>query len=117
MWISLLQAQNSKLVCQPSTITHSFRQAIQKSHSFVGSFASITSTTSGVDDAMAYTCTSSDEFTLGDDQGLTFKVESHHFHNPHLHRSLSAYRHHQPRLSPKVPSIQHSLSSELTDNQ
>ena len=113
MWISLLQAQNSKLVCQPSTITHSFRQAIQKSHSFVGSFASITSTTSGVDDVMAHDCTGSNEFTSEDDHGLTFKVETHHFHNPHLHRSLSAYKHYQRQLSPQVPPIQHSLSSEL----
>ena len=102
MWISMLQAQNPKLVCQPSTTTHSFRQAIDKSHSF----ASIDSYTSGVSDGMAYT---SDGYSSGDN-GLTFKVESHQFLTTHLYRSMSAYK-----QQPQVPSVQRSIS-DMTES-
>ena len=100
----MLQAQNPKLVCQPLTTTHSFRQAIEKSHSF----ASINSYTSGVSDGIAY---NSDGYSSADnDGGLTFKVESHHFLTTHLYRSISAYK-----QQPQLPSVQRSVSN-MTDS-
>lgn len=104
MWISMLQAQNPRLVCRPSTTTHSFRQAIEKSNSF----SSINSYTSGVSDGIAY---HSDGYSSGDnDGGLTFKVESHQFLTPHLYRSMSAYK-----QQPQVPSVQRSVS-DMTES-
>ena len=104
MWISMLQAQNPRLVCHPSTTTHSFRQAIEKSHSS----SSINSYTTGVSDGIAY---NSDAYSSGDnDSGLTFKVESHHFLTPHLYRSISAYK-----QQPQIPSVQRSVS-DMTES-
>lgn len=88
MWISMLQAQNPKLVCQPSTTTHNFRQAIEKSHSIEQSL-------SGSIDSISY----------GVMDGRTFKIESHHFYNAHMYRSVSLCC--RPT---QVPSVQHSTS-------
>lgn len=86
MWISMLQAQNPKLVCQPFTTTHSFREAIEKSNS-VGSLKS--SSLGSIDSfncrVMSVENTYIDEST----EGLTFKVESYHFHSSPMHRSIS----------------------------
>ena len=110
MWISMLQAQNPKLLCRPSTTTHSFRQAIEKCHSFT----SINSCTSGVNDEMTYApeVNVNDGYASGDNDGLTFKVESHHFLSaPHLYRSMSA----SYKQRPQVSSIQRSVS-QLTES-
>ena len=93
MWISMLQAQNPKLVCQPSTTTHSFRQAIEKSHSIEKSLCG------SID---SDTC----EITDGINNGTTFKIESHHFYNVHRYRSVSL---HKPT---QVSSVQRN--TELT---
>ena len=93
MWISMLQAQNPKLVCQPSTTTHSFRQAIEKSHSIEQSLCGSTDSN---------TC----EITDGINNGTTFKIELHHFYNVHRYRSVSL---HKPT---QVSSVQRS--TELT---
>jgi len=61
MWINLLQAQNPKLSCDPSSTTHQFQEVLKQSVSI-----------SSID---------SDEC-----KELYFKVESI---NPHTHRSLS----------------------------
>ena len=97
MWISMLQAQNPKLVCQPSTTTHSFRQAIEKSHSIEKSLCG------SID---SDTCEITDGITDGINNGTTFKIESQHFYNVHRYRSVSLHR------PTQVSSVQHS--TELT---
>jgi len=65
MWINLLQAQNPKLCCDPSSTSHQFQQVLKES-------VSVTSINSD------------------DCKELCFKVESSHFINPRKHRSMSA---------------------------
>jgi len=86
MWISMLQAQNPRLVCHPSTTTQNFRQAIEKSVSI-------------------------DSYTCGIGNGMTFKVESHQFHDVHMYRSVSECGQQNIR-----PSLQHSNSDTVTEH-
>lgn len=77
----MLQAQNPKLVCQPSTTTHNFRQAIEESNS--------------VEKSMV------DSYTCGLTHGMTYKVQSHHFHGTHMYTGACHYTasHRQPQFN------------------
>jgi len=68
MWINLLQAQNQKLSCDPSSTTHQFQQVIKQCVSDSVSVSSIDSE---------------------DCKELSFKVDSCDFINPRKHRSMS----------------------------